>query len=162
MKNVNLKVKKLNDNAVVPSYAHNGDVGMDITAISIEYDFEKDLYIYHTGLSFETDYGYGIFGFPRSSNCKKDCYLTNSVGIIDSAIYRGEVQFRYKNRDKIDFSKNDKFETDLDYAMSLAPYNVGERIGQIVVMPYPKVNIEVVSELTETERGDGGFGSTGN
>ena len=90
--------KKLSPNAVVPTYAHDGDVGMDLTAISMEYDAENDVYIYHTGLAFETDKHYGIFLFPRSSNRKTDCYLANHVGIADSAIYRGEIMLCYKNR----------------------------------------------------------------
>ena len=55
MKPVNIKFKKLNPNAVIPSYAHDGDVGMDMTAISVEYDEKRDMYIYHTGLACESD-----------------------------------------------------------------------------------------------------------
>ena len=94
-----VKFKKLHENAIIPSYAHNGDVGMDMTAISVEYDEEHDMYLYHTGLSFESEYNIGQFLFPRSSNRKTDAYLCNSVGIADSAIYRGEIIFCYKLRD---------------------------------------------------------------
>ena len=52
MKEIKVKIKKLHPDAVIPSYVHNGDVGMDMTAISVEYDVEKDMYIYHTGLAF--------------------------------------------------------------------------------------------------------------
>lgn len=97
-----IRFKKLDENAVIPSYAHDGDVGMDMTAISVEYDEEKDLYIYHTGLAFESPFNYGQLLFTRSSNRKTDAYLCNSVGIADSAIYRGEILFCYKNRDSID------------------------------------------------------------
>lgn len=159
--NVKVKFKKLDERAVIPQYAHNGDVGMDVTAISVEYDSSCDMYIYHTGLACETDFGYGIFGFPRSSNSKKECYLTNSVGIIDSAIYRGEIQFRFKNRDKLNISDWSKKVTLEEFALSKAPYAVGDRVGQLVVMPYPRVEIEEVNELSETDRGTGGFGSTG-
>lgn len=102
LSDLEIKFKKLDENAVIPSYAHDGDVGMDMTAISIEYDEEKDLYIYHTGLAFESPFNYGQLLFPRSSNRKTDAYLCNSVGIADSAIYRGEIIFCYKNRDSID------------------------------------------------------------
>ena len=54
MENVTIKFKKLNQNAVIPTYAHDGDVGMDLTAIDVEYDQEKDMYIYHTGLACES------------------------------------------------------------------------------------------------------------
>ena len=100
MENVVIKFKKLVPEAVIPSYAYDGDVGMDMTAISVEYVPDKDMYIYHTGLACESDKWYGMFLFPRSSNSKTEAYLTNSVGIVDSFLYRGEIQFRYKNRDK--------------------------------------------------------------
>ena len=98
MQKFEVKFKKLDERAVIPTYAHDGDVGMDMTAIDIEYDFDMDCYIYHTGLAFETDKHYGIFLFPRSSNRNTDAYLTNSVGVADSAIYRGEIMFCFKNR----------------------------------------------------------------
>ena len=98
MKEIKVKIKKLHPDAVIPSYSHNGDVGMDMTAISVEYDAEKDMYIYHTGLAFESDFNVGQFLFLRSSNSKTEAYLCNHVGIADSAIYRGEIQFRMKNR----------------------------------------------------------------
>ena len=101
LSDLEIRFKKLDENAVIPFYAHDGDVGMDMTAIGVEYDEEKDLYIYHTGLAFESPFNYGQLLFPRSSNRKTDAYLCNSVGIADSAIYRGEILFCYKNRDSI-------------------------------------------------------------
>lgn len=160
---VGVLFKKLNPNAVIPSYAHNGDVGMDMTAVDVEYDPDKDLYIYHTGLAMETGYGYGAFLFPRSSNCKTDAYLTNHVGIVDSFLYRGEIQFRYKNRKpyRKSFWEWITRKINTKRALKFAPYNAGDRVGQMVVFPYPYVISEVVSDLTETVRGTGGFGSTG-
>lgn len=187
---LDIKFKKLDERAITPSYAHDGDVGMDMTAIDVEYDREHDLYIYHTGLAFESPKHYGQFLFPRSSNRKTDAYLCNSVGIADSAIYRGEILFCYKNRESIHSFANmqamnmfmgligtDKHSlTEIkQYVqevkediykraenLEFAPYKVGDRIGQMVFMPYPNVNLIHVEELTETERGEGGFGSTGN
>lgn len=163
LKNVTVKFKKLDENAVIPAYAHDGDVGMDITATMIEYDVDKDLYIYHTGLTCETEFGYGIFLFPRSSNCKTEAYLTNHVGVVDSAIYRGEIQLRYKNRKPYRKTLWERLRGKVNYrrVLKFAPYQPGDRVGQMVVLPYPKVNIRVVDELSETERGTGGFGSTG-
>ena len=163
LKNVTIKFKKLDENAVIPTYAHDGDVGMDMTAIDVEYNVDKDFYIYHTGLALESDYGYGTFLFPRSSNCKTEAYLTNHVGIADSAIYRGEIQFRYKNRDRYrkSFWEWITGKVNVERALKKAPFNVGDRVGQMVVLPYPQVHIQVVDELSETERGAGGFGSTG-
>lgn len=94
-------VKKLHKDAVIPKYAHDGDVGMDLTAISVEYDAEKDMYIYHTGLAFASDFNIGDFLFLRSSNRKTEAYLCNQVGIADTAIYRGEIMICMKNRDSI-------------------------------------------------------------
>lgn len=108
-----VKFKKLDERAVIPTYAHEGDVGMDLTAIDIEYDIEKDLYIYHTGLAFESDLHYGQLLFPRSLNRKTDAYLCNSVGIADSAIYRGEILACFKNRESI----NTIAETEANNAM---------------------------------------------
>lgn len=197
---VKIKLKKLDPRAVVPTYAHNGDVGMDMTAIDVEYNEELDMYVYHTGLAFESPFNYGQFLFPRSSNRKTDAYLCNGVGIGDSAIYRGEIMFCYKNRTSkevktklayldtfiqsmrvfstfSDKSKTLKEIIDLSHsAASLAqgsisekinnledaPYKVGDKIGQMVFGKYPHVEIEVVDELSESERGTGGFGSTGN
>ena len=183
-----LKVKKLTENAVIPSYAHEGDIGMDFTAIGVEYDKEKDLYRYHTGLASESKYLQGEFIFPRSSNCKTDAYLCNSVGVVDSSIYRGEIMFCFKNRTSIntrimeiameetflqckkvsDFAKiyekvkNDLIENRLEeIAMGYAPYNVGDRIGQLIMLNHPKTEIVEVEELSSSVRGEGGFGSTG-
>jgi len=163
MENVTIKFKKLNQNAVIPSYAHDGDVGMDMTTIDVEYDQEKDLYIYHTGLACESEKGYGIFLFPRSSNCKTDAYLTNHVGIVDSYLYRGEIQFRYKNRDRYRKSFWEWLTGKVNYlrALKYAPFQKGDRVGQMVVFPYPKVEIWEFNELSDTVRGTGGFGSTG-
>lgn len=180
-----VKFKKLDERAVIPTYAHDGDVGMDMTAIDVEYKADIDCYLYHTGLAFETDKHYGIFLFPRSSNRKTDAYLCNHVGIADSAIYRGEIIFCYKNRTSlrqyclegrmIEFFnavENGKRLKDavkesikgwtevMNNPMVFAPYKVGDKVGQMVVLPYPDVKLSERKELSETERGDGAFGST--
>ena len=82
--------------------------------------------------------------FPRSSNAKKDLILSNSVGVLDSN-YRGEVMLKFKPQ-----KQGGKM------------YEVGDRIGQIIIMPYPHIEFKEVEELSETNRGDGGFGSTGS
>lgn len=197
IKDLNIKFKKLNENAVIPSYAHYGDVGMDFTAISVEYDEKLDMYVYHTGLAFESDFHYGQFLFPRSSNRKTDAYLCNSVGIADSAIYRGEILFCYKNRDSINSIAESKAnaammeyyttcnveQKDLQWwirkgieiyndtkekvyneakELKYAPYKVGDKIGQMVMLTYPNVNLIECEELSSSDRGVNGFGSTGN
>lgn len=199
MGELKIKVKKLREDAVIPSYAHYGDVGMDMTAVDVEYDAEKDMYIYHTGLAFESDFNIGQLLFVRSSNCKTEAYLCNHVGIADSAIYRGEIQFRFKNRENIEsyahreamkqvmfslnmtsrLDPNGKLNNHIQIASDLykqvyddvieraknlefAPYKIGDKIGQMVFITYPTVNLIEVNELNETVRGEKGFGSTGN
>src|SRR5574344_1605961 len=100
---IKVKIKKLIPEAKIPKYAKSGDMGMDLYATGVEYDSKNDLFIYHTGLSFEIPEGYGMLIFPRSSNRKTNVYLTNSVGIIDSG-YRGEVLICYKSRTSIEIA----------------------------------------------------------
>lgn len=148
---IEVKVKKLTDEAVLPAYATDGSAGMDVTAVGREYHVENDCWVYHTGLSFQLPEGYVMLIFPRSSNRKTDFYLANHVGVLDSD-YTGELMLVYKCRDEY---------RDSLYLPMNAPYEVGDRVGQIIIMPYPKVEFLEVEELTKTERGDGGFGSTG-
>lgn len=164
-----VKIKKLNDNAKIPQYAHPGvDMGMDVVATSIEYKEDIDCYVYHTGLAFEVPEGYGMLIFPRSSNRKTDAYLSNSVGVLDSS-YRGELLVCFKNRDS--FSQYERINLLTSKLLhvaediqpeDLAPYKVGDRIAQIIIFPYPQIEFEEVNELSNTDRGDGGFGSTGS
>lgn len=98
-----VKFKKLHKDATLPSKAHPTDVGYDVRSVRCEYDVEKDVYIYYTGLACETEfedngYVHSCYGYLRSSNCKKEAYLTNHVAIVDSDGYRGEIQARFKNR----------------------------------------------------------------
>ena len=141
-----VKIKKLVENAVVPKYAKQGDAGLDLTAVNFRYEAEHDCFTYGTGLAFEIPKGYVGLIFPRSSNSKTTAYLTNSVGVIDSG-YRGEVMVKFKNRTAAD---------------NRAPYKPGDRIAQIIIIPYPYINFVEVDELSETERGTGGYGSTGS
>lgn len=166
-------LKKLNEDAVIPSYAHDGDLGMDVTAISVEYNDEYDYYAYHTGLALANEKYKGFLLFPRSSNRKQDCYLTNSVGVADTYLYRGEIVLTFKNRTSFDVHKViDKFNylekngTLNGYEckltpMDFLPYSVGDRVAQLILAEFPSVEFKVVDELNDTVRGDGGHGSTG-
>lgn len=144
-----VKVKKLHPNAVIPTYAKNGDAGMDLVATQIISNTTFDI-TYGTGIAMEIPKGYVGLVFPRSSIRKTDLSLTNCVGVIDSG-YRGEIQATFK---KV-FGKNDVRLDELDY-------KVGDRIAQIMIIPYPSVNFIEVDELSQTDRGEGGFGSTGS
>lgn len=143
-----VKVKKLHKNAVVPTYAKPGDAGMDIVAVSMdkpELSRNGIIITYRTGLAFEIPEGYFMDIRPRSSISNTALELTNSCGVIDSG-YRGEIIFKFR-----------------DTSNGIGKiYNPGDRIGQLIILPYPKVELVEVDELSSTERGDGGFGSSGN
>ena len=150
---MDVKVKKLVKEAVIPNYAKPGDAGLDLTATSYEYDREKDCHIYGTGLAFEIPKGHVGLLFPRSSNRKTDTYMANHVGVIDSG-YRGEVMASFKLRDE---HRNDG-----TIPQTMKPYNVGDKVAQLIVIPFPYVNLVETDTLSETERGEDGHGSTGN
>ena len=135
-----LKVKKLNDNAIIPTNARKGDAGMDLTAVSVE---DKNHFVeYGTGLAVEIKSGYVGLLFPRSSISKTGHRLLNSVGVIDSG-YRGEIRVRMSHTDR-------------------NAYKVGDRVAQLIIMKLPSVSIEEVDSLLDSDRGEGGFGSSGN
>jgi len=141
-----VKVKKLHPNAVIPKYAKDGDAGMDLVATSILSETTTDV-TYGTGISMEIPKGYVGLVFPRSSIRKYDLSLSNCVGVIDSG-YRGELQATFKKTNWLKGGESDK-------------YQIGDRIVQIMIVPYPSVTFVEVDELSQTDRGEGGFGSTG-
>lgn len=150
---MNVKIKKLSENSVIPCYAKSGDAGLDLTATRRFYD-EYGNICYGTGLAFEIPQGYVGLVFPRSSCSKNQLILSNSVGVIDSG-FRGEVVVKFKPSLALD---SHKCVTDRRF---YGTYKVGERIAQMIIMPYPYIEFEEVDELSETERGTGGYGSTG-
>lgn len=140
-----VKFKKLNDKVELPEYANNGDAGLDLKAISREYSKELECYIYGTGLSVEIPEGYVGLLFPRSSIRKYGLALTNCVGVIDSS-YRGEIMATFRPQS----SGNPEI------------YKVGDKICQLIIMPYPLIKPIEATELSKTERGENGHGSSGN
>ena len=140
-----VKVKKLHPDAVIPSYSKVGDAGLDLVAISIIENTTFDI-TYGLGIAMEIPEGFVGLVFPRSSIRRYDLALTNCVGVIDSG-YRGELQATFKKTNTIDWGLE---------------YKVGDRIAQIIILPYPQIQFEETDELSDTERGKGGFGSTGN
>lgn len=142
MDKIKLKIKKLDDRASIPSYAKKGDAGIDLvatTTMSNGYFVE-----YGTDLAIELPKGYVGYILPRSSISNTDHYLRNSVGVIDSG-YRGEIKVRMSIP-----------------ALGAKNYKNGDKIAQLIIMKLPWVDIEEVDELSETDRGEGAFGSTGN
>ena len=140
---VMVKVKKLTPNAVIPSYSKVGDAGMDLT-ITSEIENTSFSVSYGFGIAMEIPKGHVGLVFPRSSIRNQDLILSNCVGVIDSG-YRGEIQATFKKTQGLDSLK----------------YKVGERGAQIIILPYPQVFMTEVPELSESDRGEGGFGSTG-
>jgi len=140
-----VKIKKLTSHAIIPHYAKEGDAGMDLTAIDYCHNRDYDYHEYGTGLAIEIPVGYVGLVFPRSSISKTPHHLCNAVAVFDSG-YRGEVKLRFKTEEGREHEE----------------YMVGDRIGQLIIIPYPKIEFEEVSELSDSERGEGGFGSTGN
>ena len=139
---IDVKIRKVHPDAVIPFRAHTTDAGMDVTAISME--MTEDYVEYDTGLQFQLPEGYAMLIFPRSSNSKKDLLLCNSVGILDAG-YTGNLKLRFKL-------------TTEGYTEKI--YNPGDKVGQIMIIPYPEINFIEAEVFNETERGDGGFGST--
>lgn len=146
---IDVKIRKVHPNAVIPTYAHPGDAGMDVTAVAI--NKTPDYIEYDTGLQFQLPPGYVMLIFPRSSNSKKDLLLANSVGVLDSG-YTGNLKLRFKRAMRFSYI-HDYVEDD--------QYEVGDRVGQIMIIPYPEVNFIETEDFEDTERGSGGFGSSG-
>ena len=117
---------------------------MDLTAISetIVEDSGYAYIEYDTGLAFEFPEDHTMLVFPRSSISNQGLILSNSVGVVDEG-YRSSIKFRFK------------------WIKGGSKYNVGDRIGQFMIIPRPKIELEEVEELSKTNRGSGGFGSTG-
>lgn len=136
-------IKKLHPDAVIPKYAKTGDAGLDLTAVEI-INSDGFQVTYKTGLAFEIPLGFVGLLFPRSSVRNYQLDLSNAVGVIDSG-YRGEIQFTFNKLAGIPSKK----------------YEVGDRIGQLIIMPYPEIELVELDTLSSSERGEGGFGSSG-
>lgn len=144
MELMKVKIKKLSPEAVIPKYSKPGDAGLDI--VSIGGFFNNGYWEHKTGLAVEIPDGHVGLIFPRSSISNKSQLLSNSVGVIDSQ-FRGEITFRFKEIPQVSNMCN--------------LYQPGDKIGQLIILPYPQIEFEEVNELSSTERGTGGYGSTG-
>lgn len=134
-------IKKLHENSVIPKYSTNGDAGLDLVVTKIIEESDNHI-SYDFGLSIEIPYGYVGLLFPRSSIRNKGLILSNSVGVIDSG-YRGSLMATFKKVGDGDV------------------YSIGDRAAQLIILPYPQIKFVEKEELTNTERGVGGYGSTG-
>ena len=138
---VKVKFKKLNKRAEIPFYSKDGDAGMDLIATTLVRTGKFSEY--GTDLAVEIPRGYAGLLFPRSSISNTDHFLRNSVGVIDSG-YKGETKLRMSIP-----------------ALGEKEYLMGDKVGQLVIIKLPWVEVEEVKELSDTDRGEGGFGSTG-
>ena len=141
-----MKIKKLNENAVVPTYGSACAAGADLyaceeTAVTVE---PGKTVLVHTGIAMAIPEGYVGLVYARSGlACKRGLAPANKVGVIDSD-YRGEIMVALHNHSEV-----------------AQMVESGERIAQIVFTPYAAAEFSVVDELDDTARGEGGFGSTG-
>ena len=143
---MNVKIKKLNENAIIPTYGTEFSAGADLYALC-ENDVTinpQETILIHTGISVEVPEGYAGLIYARSGLAsKKGLAPANKVGVVDSD-YRGEVMVALHNHGSV--------------AQTISN---GERIAQFVITPFLKAEFVLSDELTDTERGAGGFGSTG-
>lgn len=143
---VKVNIKKLNENAVMPTYGSEYAAGADLYACNTEkivIEAHKTVLV-PTGLSMEIPEGYAGLIYARSGIAsKRGLAPANKVGVVD-ADYRGEVMVALHNHSDID-----------------AEIDVNERIAQLVIAPFLKVEFNETDELSDTVRGAGGFGSTG-
>ena len=141
---INLKVKRLTDTAKLPTYAHDGDACFDLYADDVNETHGGTVFTCDTGLSVEVPLGYAMMIYSRSGHgFKNNMRLSNCVGVLDSG-YRGPVMVKLT----------------CDRQIQYVP-KVGDRIAQAMIIPVPVVTFEEVTELSDSERGEGGFGSSG-
>ena len=141
---IRVKVKKLRDEAIIPSYAHDGDACVDLYSLEETVINPLDRKLILTGLSMAIPKGYEGLIRPRSGNAlKRGITVLNTPGTIDSN-YRGEIGVILYNttRDPIYI-------------------HAGDRIAQMTFKEVTQVDFDICDELDETDRGSGGFGSTG-
>ena len=141
-----VKIKLLSESAKTPTFAHKGDAGADLYVSRIDYDYANEITTYHSDVAFEIPEGHVGLMFSRSSIYKTGQAPCNAVGVIDSG-YRGEVSMRTY-----------MVASDVDNAIS---YKEGDRFAQLVIMPIPAIEFVESDELSDTDRGAGGYGSTG-
>jgi dUTP pyrophosphatase len=187
---LNVKIKKLHSDAVIPQYAHEGDAGFDLVAIEDTIIEPGETKIIRTGLAFAIPPGYEIQIRPRSGITLKT-KLRVQLGTIDSG-YRGEIgvivdnisqletdyeeKYEYNRDDELEFWGTEVYvqsdyrvlgidgnivETDGEYPIGTYIIRKGDRIAQAVIAPVEQAHFQVVDELDETTRGTGGFGSSG-
>lgn len=155
-----IRFKKLRPNAVIPAKAHPSDACFDLVAAETAYD-NNGCFICYTGLAVEIPEGYVGHIYPRSSVASKDLLLTNCVGVIDAG-YRGEITAKFKYAVSYRNNASDRIGASAYfYSAPDGLYRAGDRFAQLSIDPVLPVEWEEADELSDTERGRGGYGSTG-
>ena len=150
-----IKVKKLYDNAVLPTRAHSSDAGYDLRIANVKQCSPKQI-TYGFGIAMEIPDGHVGLVFPRSSIKSKAVRLSNCVGVIDSG-YRGEICAVFDiDAELKSFGCGYRFKSPGEL------YIIGDRAAQIIIMKLPDVEMVEADELSDSDRGTGGYGSTGN
>jgi len=137
-----VRFKKMHPDAKVPFKKHTYDAGFDLTAVSKSFDNDNNV-VYDTGIAVAIPPNHVGLSFPRSSNATKQLILSNSVGVIDSG-FTSSISMKYKR-----------------LTLFNVDYEVGDRIGQLIIIPIPMIEFEEAEELEASERGSGSYGSTG-
>ena len=149
-----VKVKKLHKDAMTPVRGTEKSSGLDL--ICTEVEDTGDFLICSIGIAVEIPEGYTGYLHARSSVMKKDLVLANGVGVIDED-YRGEVKAVFRKVDKLETVDGRTFTR-----KARNMYAVGDKVAQLVILRDYKMPVKLVKELSDTDRGTGGFGSTGN
>ncbi len=136
-----LKIKKLVKNVILPKYAHSGDAGLDLYSIENKTLKASTGYLFGIGLAAEIPKGY--FGFIKERSSFGKLGVIVAGGVIDSG-YRGEILVSLFNTGKKSIN-----------------IKIGDKIAQLLIIPIASVKVEEVNRLSKTQRGIGGFGSTG-
>lgn len=173
---ITLDIQLRHPNAKIPTKAHKIDNGYDLYAVSVEYDEDMDCYVYHTGVSIKVPVGYSLDVIPKSRHRKTNSYMPNTPGDVDPG-YTGEILVNYKPRvpkklvifiDRIILALDKLLDSNYYFDNILGklnkeinpPYGAGEAVAQCYLTPHPDIKFNVVDKLPETERGEGGHGST--
>jgi dUTP pyrophosphatase len=148
---MDIKIKKLNPNAIIPTNGSEYAAGWDLYACEDAKIAPGNSAFIHTGIAIEIPEGYFGAIYARSGlACKQGLRPANCVGVIDSD-YRGEIQVCLHNDDLERFTERFSFNF----------ISKGDRIAQLIIQKYEPINFIEVDELEDTSRGDGGFGSSG-
>ena len=143
-----IRFKKTRPDAVTPSKANASDAGFDLTAVSMIWSDDFHYVEYGTGIAVEIPQNWVGLIFQRSSVSRVRQILSNCVGVVDSG-YRGEIRFRFRDAASAHVTPKDR-------------YKIKDKIGQILFLPLPPVELVEASELSGSDRGEAGFGSSGN